>query len=113
MPDNKTKKTLDRKRFHQRVFTICLVFTLLLFTGGAFTPPMFVLDKSLLYAAGILMAFATIAELPYLVEVGKSATIKVGDKFEVGVGDNGQPHGEYPDFQNDMNENFEGHGGCC
>lgn len=108
MPEKK-KRTLDRKKFHQKVFTICLVFTLLLFTGGALTPPMFILDKSLLYAAGILMAFATIAELPYLVEVGKSATIKVGDKFEVGVGDNA--HMDVPEFNN--TPDFDEDGGCC
>lgn len=78
----------DPKKFHRVAFFICLISTILLFTGGAFTPPLFILDASILYAAGILMGFATVAEIPYLVEQGKGASIKIGDKIEVDVGNN-------------------------
>lgn len=85
---NKIKKFREKnpKRFHQIMFIICLAATILLFAGGALTPPMFIVDASILYCAGILMGFATIAEIPYLVELGKGASIKIGDKVEIDVG---------------------------
>lgn len=100
---NKLKKFEEKnpKRFHRVMFIICLVTTILLFIGGALTPPMFIVDASILYCAGILMGFATIAEVPYLVELGKGATIKIGDKIEVDVGE-----GKHHHPKNDVEERF-------
>lgn len=94
----------DPKRFHRVAFFICLIATILLFAGGALTPPLFILDASLLYGAGILMGFATVAEIPYMVELGKGASIKIGDKIEVDVGKNDDGghdccHNPNPDYE--------------
>ena len=104
-------KIKDPRRFHQIMFIVCLTATLLLFAGGALTPPMFIVDASLLYCAGFLLGFATISEIPYLVELGKGAKVKIGDKVEIDVGnndddddDNYKHHHPKNDYEPPMND---------
>lgn len=49
------------------VFVICLFFTIALLVAGFFVPPRGVIDGSVLTAAGILFAFATLAQVPSMV----------------------------------------------
>ena len=98
-------KEKNPKRFHQIMFIVSLAATILLFAGGALTPPMFIIDASILYCAGILMGFAAISEVPYLVELGKGAKVKIGDKVEIEVGeDNDEHHHPKNDYEPPMND---------
>ena len=60
-------------------FWICLIVTIGLLVGGFFTPPMGVIDGSVLTAAGLLFAFGTLAQIPIIIEVAGYAKISRGD----------------------------------
>lgn len=60
----------------------CLLTTIFLFIGAALCPPMFIIDKSILAAGGILFGFSTLWKLPALVKSiqdGKSLSISHGE----------------------------------
>ena len=69
------------KQGHKKTipFWICLIVTIGLLIGGFFTPPMGVIDGSVLTAAGLLFAFGTLAQIPIIIEGAGYAKISRGD----------------------------------
>lgn len=66
------------------IFYVCLAFSLSLFIGGFFCPPMGVIDGSVLKAGGILLGFATLAVAGQNLANGKDVTFSHGDtKVEI------------------------------
>ena len=64
------------------VFRLTLILSILLIVGGFLCPPMGVIDGSVLTAVGLLLAFATLAQVPQLVDAvrgGKSIRLQKGD----------------------------------
>lgn len=77
---NKARKfLLARPLFFRSVFIISWVFSLGLFVGGFFVPPVGTIDGSVLKAAGILLGFSSLSMLPDLVAAGRTATIEHGE----------------------------------
>ncbi|MCI6118566.1 MAG: hypothetical protein MR717_04655 [Prevotella sp.] len=65
-----------------RVFHLTLTLSVLLIVGGFFCPPMGVIDSSVLTAVGLLLAFATLSQVPSFIESatgGKTIRLKKGD----------------------------------
>ena len=70
----------EKKKLRNRIeFWICLLTSIGLLVGGFFTPPMAVIDGSVLQAVGLLLGFATLAQLPVVIGTAKSAKITHGD----------------------------------
>lgn len=67
----KTKKTLP--------FWICLIVSISLMVAGFCVPPMGVIDGSVLTAVGVLFGFATLAQIPVIIEVAGSVKVTKGD----------------------------------
>lgn len=66
------------------IFYVCLAFSLALFIGGFFCPPMGVIDGSVLKAGGILLGFATLAVAGQNLANGKDVIFSHGDtKVEI------------------------------
>lgn len=64
------------------VFRLTFILSILLIVGGFLCPPMEVIDGSVLTAVGLLLAFATLAQVPQLVDAvrgGKSIRLQKGD----------------------------------
>lgn len=73
-----------KKHADKYIFFICLAFSLALFVGGFFCPPMGVIDGSVLKAGGILLGFATLAVAGQNLANGKDVTFTHGDtKVEI------------------------------
>ena len=68
------------------IFYVCLAFSLSLFIGGFFCPPMGVIDGSVLKAGGILLGFATLAVAGQNLANGKDVIFKHGET-EVTIND--------------------------
>ena len=66
-------------RFHKRVFFICLIASVLLIGVSFVTPPMWIIDGSVLMAVGELFGFASLGEIVAAVERGKTAKISKGN----------------------------------
>lgn len=64
---------------HTLVFWVCLVAAIGLFVGGFFVPPMGIIDGSVVTSAGILFGFATLWQIPRIIEVSKFAKITNGN----------------------------------
>ena len=65
-----------------RTFSITLITSLLLIVGGFITPPIGQIDGSVLTAVGLLLAFATLSQVPSFIESatgGKTIRLKKGD----------------------------------
>lgn len=60
------------------IFTITTFVAIGLFIAGFFVPPMGVIDGSVLKAAGILLGFASVAQVPMLARHGTDVTIQHG-----------------------------------
>ena len=70
----------EKKKLRNQIeFWICLLTSIGLLIGGFFTPPMAVIDGSVLQAVGLLLGFATLAQLPVVLSSAKSAKITHGD----------------------------------
>jgi hypothetical protein len=50
----------------------------ILLIAGFLVPPCGIIDGSVLTATGILLGFATMGQIPYIIEKGRTATIKHG-----------------------------------
>lgn len=59
-----------------KAFWICLGVSIALLVGGAVTPPLFVIDKSIFLACGELFAFAALFTLNKALDNGVDASIK-------------------------------------
>lgn len=66
-------------RFHKRVFLVCLMVSVGLIIASFLTPPMWIIDGSVLAAAGELFGFAALGEVAAAIERGHSATISHGN----------------------------------
>lgn len=69
-------KKAMRNRFE---FWLCLITSIGLIVSGFFVPPTGVIDGSVLQAVGLLLGFATLAQLPVVLSSAKSAKITHGD----------------------------------
>ena len=47
-----------------KTFYVSLILSILLLVGGFLSPPLGIIDSSVLSAVGLLFAFATLAQLP-------------------------------------------------
>lgn len=75
---------MAKKHIDKYIFFICLAFSLALFVGGFFCPPMGVIDGSVLKAAGILLGFATLGVAGQNLANGKDVIFTHGDtKVEI------------------------------
>lgn len=63
---------------HNLIFWICLIFAIGLFIGGFFMPPKGVIDGSVVTAAGILFGFATVGQIPHIIETSKMVKVTTG-----------------------------------
>ena len=77
---------MNKPHADKYIFYICLTLSVLLFVGGFFCPPMGVIAGSLLKAAGILLAFATLGVAGQNLANGKDVTFHHGDT-EVTIND--------------------------
>lgn len=75
---------MRKPRVDKYIFFVCLAFSIALFIGGFFCPPMGEIDGSVLTASGILFAFATLAVAGQNLANGKEVVFKKGD-IEVSV----------------------------
>lgn len=70
----------EKKKMRNRLeFWLCLMVSIGLIIGGFFVPPLAVIDGSVLQAVGLLLGFATLAQLPVVISSAKSAKITHGD----------------------------------
>ena len=63
-------------------FRITLVLSILLLSAGFLCPPLGVIDSSVLTAVGLLLAFATLAQVPDIIHsvgAGKTIRLQKGD----------------------------------
>lgn len=60
------------------IFAITTLAAIALFVGGFFVPPMGVIDGSVLKAGGILLGFASVAQVPELARRGTDVKIQHG-----------------------------------
>lgn len=74
---------------HWIAFWICLGVSIFLMVGSAVVPPYFVIDSSVFKAVAWLFGFAALAQVPALVNSGKTARLQhgqtsltVGDKLD-------------------------------
>lgn len=60
-------------------FWICLIATLALLVGGFIVPPTGVIDGSVLTGAALLFGFATLAQIPVIIQVAGYVKMTKGD----------------------------------
>lgn len=66
-------------RFHKNIFLICVVVSVCLICASFVTPPMWIIDGSVLASVGELFAFAALGEVAAAIERGHSASISHGN----------------------------------
>lgn len=66
-------------RFHKNVFLVCLLTSVGLILASFVTPPMFIVDGSVLAAVGELFGFAALGEVAAAIERGHTASISHGN----------------------------------
>lgn len=60
-------------------FWICLVFTISLLVAGFIVPPTGIIDGSVLEGAALLFGFATLAQIPVIIQVAGYVRMTKGD----------------------------------
>ena len=60
-------------------FWICLIVSIGLIVAGFCVPPMGIIDGSVLTAVGILFGFASLAQIPVIIEVAGYVRMSKGD----------------------------------
>ena len=60
-------------------FWICLIVSIGLIVAGFCVPPMGIIDGSVLTAVGILFGFASLAQMPVIIEVAGYVRMTKGD----------------------------------
>ena len=60
-------------------FWICLIVSIGLIVAGFCVPPMGIIDGSVLTAVGILFGFASLAQIPIIIEVAGYVRMTKGD----------------------------------
>lgn len=66
-------------KFHKRVFLFCVLVSAGLIIASFITPPMWIIDGSILAAVGELFGFAALGEVAAAIERGHSASISHGN----------------------------------
>lgn len=66
-------------KFHKNVFLVCVLVSIGLIIGSFITPPMWIIDGSVLAAVGEIFAFAALGEIGAAIERGHSASISHGN----------------------------------
>lgn len=66
-------------KFHKNVFLVCLITSVGLILASFVTPPLWIIDGSVLAAVGELFGFAALGEVAAAVERGHTATISHGN----------------------------------
>ncbi len=61
-----------------KIFALTTVCAIALFIGGFFVPPMGVIDGSVLKAGGLLLGFASVAQVPELSRRGTDVRLQHG-----------------------------------
>ena len=61
-----------QKQKEMKTFYITLITSILLIVGGFICPPIGIIDSSVLTAVGLLLAFATLAQVPTLMEAARN-----------------------------------------
>ena len=61
-----------QKPKEMKTFYITLITSILLIVGGFICPPMGIIDSSVLTTVGLLLAFATLAQVPTLMEAARN-----------------------------------------
>ena len=61
-------------------FWVCLIVSIGLIVAGFCVPPMGIIDGSVLTAVGILFGFASLAQIPVIIEVAGYVRMTKGDK---------------------------------
>lgn len=79
-------------RAHWISFWICLLVSIFLMVGSALIPPMFVIDPSIFRGVAWLFGFAALAQVPSIVQSGKTAILQHGNT-SLTVGDDKHKHG--------------------
>lgn len=73
---------------HNTAFWVCLIASIFLLVGGALTPPIFVIDKSIFIGVGELLSFGALGAVYKGLDQGVKTTFKKGDvKLTVGDDD--------------------------
>ena len=65
-------------RFHKNIFLFCVIVSAGLIIASFVTPPMWIIDGSVLAAVGELFGFAALGEVGAAIERGHGATITHG-----------------------------------
>lgn len=73
------KKTAKRQHADKYIFIACLVASVAMFIGSFFCPPVGSIDASVLKAAAILLAFATLGVAAQNLANGKDVSFQKGD----------------------------------
>ncbi|MGM9759592.1 MAG: hypothetical protein ACI30I_05690 [Parabacteroides sp.] len=60
-------------------FTSTLTVSIALIVGGFLTPPIGVIDGSVLTAVGLLLLFGVVARIPEAIKAGRTVKISKGD----------------------------------
>ena len=76
---------------HWIAFWVCLTVAIFLMVGSAMVPPMFIIDPSIFKGVAWLFGFAALAQVPSIVQSGKTAILEHG-KTKLTVGDHVPPH---------------------
>lgn len=86
-------KAMDcNTKSHWIAFWVCLVTSIFLMIGSALTPPQFVIDASIFKGVAYLLGFAALAQVPALVQSGKTVILNHGNtSLTVGDGDGDEP----------------------
>lgn len=66
-------------KFHKNIFLFCVVVSAGLIIASFVTPPMWIIDGSVLAAVGELFGFAALGEVAAAIERGHSASISHGN----------------------------------
>ena len=85
---------------HWIAFWVCLGTSIFLMIGSAVVPPPFVIDASIFKAVAYLLGFAALAQVPALVQSGKTVVLNHGNT-SLTVGDR---DGEEPVPEDDVEE---------
>ena len=72
-------------------FWICLIVSIGLIVAGFCVPPMGIIDGSVLTAVGILFGFASLAQVPVIIEVAGYVRMTKGDTTIEAKGTNQNP----------------------
>lgn len=83
-------------RGHWIAFWVCLLISIFLMIGSALTPPHFVIDSTIFKGVAWLFGFAALAQVPSIVDSGKTAILRHG-KTSLTVGHMNDNLEDYPE----------------